>query len=113
LKDPELRRRYPALEGWFGAFLHEDFHDEWPTLTALVDQSFGEFARDRARCVEDIRRFRLEFPTPRAQVEAAKRLGSYYNGDSDVFAAALDQLELGLVEEIETGVSRRTSLDDD
>jgi hypothetical protein len=104
---------FSAFAYWLRSFLHQDYDSAELLSGALVDESLELYAGDRVQCVEDIRRFRVEFPTPPEQVEAAKRLGSYYNGDAEVFAAALDQLEGGLVEEIETGISRRASLDDE
>lgn len=79
-----MKTTYPNLYEFFAGYFHQDWPEESPTATCVVERYLGEFPRSEVD--EASRELRSLLTNTSAESDLASivnQLGSYYNPQSD------------------------------
>lgn len=75
---------YPNLYDFFAGYFHQDWPEESPTASDVVEKYLGEFPRNEIdEAVRELRNLLTNTPAEGDLASLVNQLGSYYNPQAD------------------------------
>ena len=79
-----MKTTYPNLYEFFAGYFHQDWPEESPTTTGVVERYLGEFPKNEVdEASKELRKLLANTLAEDALASIVNQLGSYYNPQAD------------------------------
>jgi hypothetical protein len=79
-----MKTLYPNLDDFFGTYFHQDWREDAATAIGIVERYLAEWPPEEVlAAAQELRRLLAETPTEADLIDKMRRLGCFYNPQSD------------------------------